>query len=481
MKTSAAQPVTPGAAATTSPTAARSVVSAKELCAYGAGIVGYQYPHMGLAQLAMPLFNVGLGLAPALVGMVLMIGRLWDAAINPWMGAISDNTRSRWGRRRPYLFVGAILTGVIYPLVWLAPRGWSDTALVIYLLATTLLLYTAFAVYSVPYMALGLELSPDYDDRTRVQVWRTYFNLIPLFSIGWFYWFCQRPIFGDVVVGARWLGWLVGAVILITGVLPALLLRERYYRVASTTAKERLWPSIRSTLRNRPFVILMAVTLLLTLGQSTAESLRFYVLTYHVFGGDTLAMARFEGLNTVVYVSSAFIAIPIARYAVLKLGKTRALALCLGITALADAAKWVLASPTHPWLWMFINPFTQFSSLGFWILVNSMKADICDWDELATGHRREGIYGSVSNLLLKGSAAVTYLMGGGVLQLLGFDAKLGGNQTPDTLFWMRVVFSFGPLLSLLPGIWLLRWYRLSPETMERTRAELERRRGQLAS
>mgnify|MGYP001606957988 FL=1 len=152
-------------------------LKAGELSAYGAGIIGYQYPHMSLAQLAMPLFNVGLGLAPAVVGGILMVGRLWDAAINPLMGVISDNTRTRWGRRRPYLFVGAILTGVIYPLVWLAPRGWSETALVTYLLATTLLLYTAFAVYSVPYMALGLELSPDYNDRTRVQVWRTLVNV----------------------------------------------------------------------------------------------------------------------------------------------------------------------------------------------------------------------------------------------------------------------------------------------------------------
>lgn len=456
-------------------------LKAGELSAYGAGIIGYQYPHMSLAQLAMPLFNVGLGLAPAVVGGILMVGRLWDAAINPLMGVISDNTRTRWGRRRPYLFVGAILTGVIYPLVWLAPRGWSETALVTYLLATTLLLYTAFAVYSVPYMALGLELSPDYNDRTRVQVWRTYFNLVPLFSMGWFYWFCQRPVFGDVIVGARWLGWIVGGVIALTGVLPAIFLRERYYKVAAVARKESLWTSVHSTLQNRPFVILMSVTLLLTLGQSTAESLSFYVLTYHVFGGDTVAVSGFMGLNTMVYVASAFVAIPVARYAVQRLGKTRALGLCLWINVIADAMKWVLASPTHPWLWVLINPFTQFGSLGFWILINSMKADVCDWDELATGHRREGVYGSVSNLLLKGSAAVTYLLGGAVLQMVGFEASRGGAQAPESILWMRLFFSLGPIVCLVPAIWLLKRYPLSAETMQTTRLELERRRGKLAT
>jgi GPH family glycoside/pentoside/hexuronide:cation symporter len=453
----------------------------RELAAYGAGIIGYQYPHMGLAQLAMPLFNVGLGLAPAVVGGVLMIGRLWDAAVNPLMGAISDNTRSRWGRRRPYLLVGAILTGLIYPLVWLAPRGWSDTAYIAYLLVTTLLLYTAFAVYSVPYMALGLELSPDYNDRTRVQVWRTYFNLVPLFSIGWFYWFCQRPFFGDVVTGARWLGWVVGGAIAFTGVMPALFLRERYYKVAAATKKEPLWHSVRSTLGNRPFVILMSVTLLLTLGQSTAETLSFYVLTYHVFGGDTFAVSSFMGVNTIVYVVSAFAAIPIVRAAVVRLGKRRALSLCLWINLSVDLFKWVLASPTHPWLWMLINPFSQFGNLGFWILINSMKADICDWDELETGRRREGMFGAVSNLLLKGSAAVTYLLGGLVLQAVGFDAARGGAQTPDSLFWMRVFFSLGPVACLAPAIWLLKRYTLGADVVQATRLELERRRGKLAS
>jgi GPH family glycoside/pentoside/hexuronide:cation symporter len=472
----------PAASSPAAPVATKkkSELTGRELAAYGAGIIGYQYPHMGLAQLAMPLFNVGLGLAPALVGGVLMIGRLWDAAVNPLMGAISDNTRSRWGRRRPYLLVGGILTGIIYPLVWLAPRTWPEGALVTYLLVSTLLLYSAFAVYSVPYMALGLELSPDYNDRTRVQVWRTYFNLVPLFSIGWFYWFCQRPVFGDVLTGARWLGLIVGGAIVLTAVMPALFLRERYYQVAASTKKEPLWHSVRSTMGNRPFVILMSVTLLLTLGQSTAETLSFYVLTYHVFGGDTVAVSSFMGVNTLVYVASAFGAIPIVRWAVARLGKRQALNLCLWINLSVDLFKWVLASPTHPWLWMLINPFSQFGNLGFWILINSMKADICDWDELTTGRRREGIFGSVSNLLLKGSAAVTYLLGGLVLQAVGFDAARGGAQSAHSILWMRIFFSLGPVVCLAPAIWLLKHYRLGAGVMERTRTELERRRGKLA-
>src|SRR5215213_11703503 len=93
-------------------------LSSRELCAYGTGIIAYQYPHYGLAQLAMPLFNVTLGVAPAQVGAVLMFGRIWDAALNPLVGTWSDNTRSRWGRRRPWLVAGAVCSGLAYPAVW---------------------------------------------------------------------------------------------------------------------------------------------------------------------------------------------------------------------------------------------------------------------------------------------------------------------------------------------------------------------------
>ncbi|HYD83708.1 MAG TPA: MFS transporter, partial [Opitutus sp.] len=128
-------------------------MSGKELCAYGTGIIAYQFVHSGIAALAMVIFNIELGLAPGLVGAVLMAGRIWDAITNPIVGALSDNTRTRWGRRRPYLLAGAIACGVIYPLVWLAPREASENLLLGYLLLTSLLLYTAFAFYSVPYMA----------------------------------------------------------------------------------------------------------------------------------------------------------------------------------------------------------------------------------------------------------------------------------------------------------------------------------------
>jgi GPH family glycoside/pentoside/hexuronide:cation symporter len=459
-----------------SATAASDRLSPKELCAYGTGIIAYQYPHYGLAQLAMPLFNVTLGVAPAQVGAVLMLGRIWDAALNPLVGTWSDNTRSRWGRRRPWLVAGAILSGIAYPLVWVAPRGWSGDALSVWLLVSCLFLYTAFAAYSVPYMALGLELTPDTRERTRVQAWRTYFNLLPIFTAGWFYWFCQRPIFGDPLTGARWLGIIVGIVIIGTGVVPGLLLRERYYRVAAKAGREPFWPAAIAAMRNRPFLLVMGIIVTLSIGQQTTEALGFYVFAYHIYGGDTVAAAKLVGVSAVVTMLSAFVAIPVVRSVEKRWGKLGALRGCLWAYLFIALAKWWLATPEYPWLSLLIGVFSQFGTLGFWMIVNSMKADVCDDDELASGRRREGIYGALGNLLSKVAGSSVFFLAGLVLQVIGFNAVLGGAQDPTAILWLRVVYSGGPILFLVLCLILLDRYPLDEAAMQATRQKLEQRR-----
>lgn len=446
------------------------------LSAYGLGIIAYQYPHTGLAILAMPLFNVELGLPPATVGAILMICRIWDAITNPVMGVISDNTRTRWGRRRPYLVIGAVLCAAAFPLVWFAPRHGTHFAIGAHFLISTLLLFTFFAIYSVPYMALGLELSPDYHERTRVQVWRMYFGLVPTITAGWFYWFCQRPAFGSTLNGARWLGLIAGAVILVTGVAPGLFSRERYYRLSAAREREPWFAQLRAALKNQPFVIIMGIITSLTIGWQTTDALGFYVLTYWVYGGDTRAAGELMGISMTVLVLSSFIAIPIVRWVESRWGKNRALRVCLWCNITAAGSKWFLATPAHPYLWLIIGVLANFCSLGFWILVNSMKADVCDHDELHSGRRREGMFGAIGNLLQKASGSVTYLLGGLLLQGIGFDAALGHKQHPLSILWLRVAFSLGPILFLTLCLVLLDRYPLTEAKMEEIRRALEQRR-----
>jgi GPH family glycoside/pentoside/hexuronide:cation symporter len=115
------------------------------------GKIDYFATGLTVNTLWMLYFNIGLGIAPALLGLILMILRAWDAISDPLMGNISDNARTRWGRRRPFMFVGAILTAVIYPFLWRPPAGWGEWQVFFYLLFVGWLFFTAYTCFSMPY------------------------------------------------------------------------------------------------------------------------------------------------------------------------------------------------------------------------------------------------------------------------------------------------------------------------------------------
>ena len=118
------------------------------------------------------VLNLGLGMNPALVGLLGALPRLTDAITDPLMGYISDNTRSRWGRRRPYIFCGAILVGIVFALLWQLPDNRSENYYFWYFLIGSFLFYLAYTVFVTPWVALGYELTPDYHERTRLMGFR---------------------------------------------------------------------------------------------------------------------------------------------------------------------------------------------------------------------------------------------------------------------------------------------------------------------
>lgn len=157
----------------------------------------------------MPFFNIGLGINPLLLGIVLMVLRAWDAITDPIMGNISDNTRTHWGRRRPYLFVGAILTALMFPVLWYLPHSIQDgsswlagvvewvpliaqvdapieqKAAALYLMLIGIAFFSCFTLWSMPYYGLQLELTPNYDERTRLTAWMTFFSKISTLMGSW--------------------------------------------------------------------------------------------------------------------------------------------------------------------------------------------------------------------------------------------------------------------------------------------------------
>ena len=157
-----------------------------------------------------------------LVGLIGFIPRLFDAISDPIMGYISDNTNSRWGRRRPYMLGGAIVAGVVFAAMWQLPSGHSEMFYFWVFLAASVLYFLVYTVYSTPFVAFGFEMTPDYHERTRLQAFANTAGQLAWIGVPWFYALMSSSLFEDSVHGARVLALWVGGAILVLGIVPAI-------------------------------------------------------------------------------------------------------------------------------------------------------------------------------------------------------------------------------------------------------------------
>jgi len=196
-------------------------LSFRQKMAYGIGMAPFALMTQGMVQMINPIFNDCLGVDPRLVSWVMGGSRIWDAVTDPVMGTITDNTRSRWGRRRPWIAIGAFLCCITFSAIWLFPRGMSPLFYFWWFFGSSLIFYLASTMYSVPYIALGMEVSPDYHERTSVMAYRTVLSQVGALCIGGFFWFTSLPRFTDRADGMRTGGIIFGLIILVLGIIPA--------------------------------------------------------------------------------------------------------------------------------------------------------------------------------------------------------------------------------------------------------------------
>ena len=441
----------------------------------------------------MIVLNLGLGMNPALVGLLGALPRLWDAFIDPVMGYISDNTRTRWGRRRPYIFIGAIAVGIVFALLWQLPPGKSESFYFWYFLLGSLLFYLAYTVFAAPWVALGYELTPDYHERTRLMGVQNFIGQLAYVIAPWFLLIMQSErLFDGMVDGAAGLAIVIGICVMAIGVLPAIFLRERLTLATATApvaAQRRAGGSaplrgivgflhgFKVTLKSRPFLMLCAATFLVFNGFILIASLQSYVIIYYVFGGDMVRGAEFAGYAGTAGAIASFCVIMIVTWLGTRLGKKRTFYVAIGISMLGYAMKWVCYDPELPWLLLLPAPFLAFGLGGLFTLIPSMIADVVDLDELQTRERREGMYGAVFWWVVKLGMAAALAGGGLLLNATGFDVALAGNQSSQAIFLMRLFDSAVPFVASGLAIWAIAKFPITEERAHQVRLELEARRG----
>jgi GPH family glycoside/pentoside/hexuronide:cation symporter len=444
----------------------------------------------------MIVLNLGLGMNPALVGLLSALPRLTDAITDPLMGFISDNTRSRWGRRRPYLFVGAIAVGVIFAVLWQLPENGSESFYFWYFLVGSLIFYLAYTIYATPWVAMGYELTPDFHERTRLMGVQNFIGQLAYMIAPWFLVIMQwEVLFDDMVEGAAGLAIAVGAVAMAVGILPAVFLRERFAGAPPSDAEEasekekkpgglagflrimrEFVGGFATALKFKPFLKLCAATFLVFNGFILIASFQSYVIIYYVFGGDVVQGAQYVGYSGSLGALSTFIVIPIVTWLATRIGKKKAFYVATAVSMVGYAMKWVCYSPDVPWLLLVPAPLMSFGLGGLFTIMPSMICEVVDADELETHKRREGMYGSIYWWVVKVGMAVALAAGGFLLNWTGFDVDLEA-QGERTIVLMRACDAFIPFAASALAILSIATYSLTEDRAREIREQLEARRG----
>ena len=231
------------------------------------------------------------------------------------------------------------------------------------------------------------------------------------------------------------------------------------------------------TLKFTPFLKLCLATFLVFNGFMLVSSFQFYVIIYYVFGGDTVKGAEYAGYAGTLGAISTFLVIIFVTWLGTRIGKRRTFFVAIGVSMLGYALKWVCYDPAAPWLLLVPAPLLAFGLGGLFTIMPSMIADVVDVDELNTRERREGMYGSIFWWVVKLGMAAALAAGGFLLNATGFDVELGGDQSEQTIFLMRVFDAFVPFVASAIAIWAIASFPITEARAHEVRLKLEALRG----
>ena len=457
--------------------------------AYASGMLANNLQAAALPAI-MVILNLGLGMDPRWVGVIGFAPRILDALTDPMMGYISDNTRSRWGRRRPYIFIGAILAGIVFAGMWQVPTGLSDMFYVYFFFAAFVLFFLTYTVYATPFVAFGYEMTADYNERTRLHAFANTAGQFAWLAIPWFWAFIASEQFDGPADGASVLAMAIGVTVIVLGVSPAIFCRERVLPKPSEAPKAKsglaantgeFFEGLGITMKRKPFVRLCVATFLIFGGFQLASMFDLYVIRYYVFGGDDGPAGQLYGTYGTVTTLCTMGVIALTAVLAKRLGKREAFRLTIALSIIGYGLKWIGYSRENPYLLLMTAPIVAFGVGSLFTLMGSMISDVCDYDELETGERREGTFGAIYWWMVKVGIALAALIGGWLLSASGFDVDLGPNQSGSALQYIRLFNIIIPMATSALAVIVMWRYEISETKAKEIRSELESRRGKITS
>jgi len=435
---------------------------------YGTGDLGISMNNSIITAFFSVFMVTVVGMPPGLVAIIFIIGRSWDFINDPIIGHLSDRTRTKWGRRRPFLLFGAIPFGLSFILLWLGP-DFNQTGLIIYYsLAYIVYEFMATVVY-MPYYALTPELTEDYDERTKLTSFRMMFNIIGSLT---------AYILPLLIVGNDWTQATKQQVMMMAMVAAVIAATPFLIVFFSTKEKKefqkqdlpKFIPSLKAAFKNRPFVFGAMMYLFTWMTIIVVESnLQFFII--HIIQRPSQSII----IMISIFVTAIF-ALPIWNWVSKNWNKRYAYIGGVAFWAVVMMILIFMTPETPFWLILILCVMAGIGVSAAQVLPWSIIPDAIEWEEWQTGERNEGMFYSLITLLGKVGMAIAQPVGLLILQLTGFQEGQGVIQTPTALLGVRLVMGPLPAILLLSGILMAVFYPLTREQHHKVVRELHLRR-----
>jgi GPH family glycoside/pentoside/hexuronide:cation symporter len=424
--------------------------------AWGLGSVGTVSVLTVTSLLLLFFMTTVLGIEPALAGALLFGAKLFDAVAAPVMGTVSDGWNSRWGRRAPFLFAGALFGGLGVALVFNPPLALSGMGLSAWILASLVVLALGYTLFNVPYLAMPAEMTNDRLERTSIMSWRIGFVSLGGLLVG------LMPQLATTLGGGRQgygaVGIILGLAIVVTmGTAAMAALRTR--RVASTQAGERGFKRFLIVFKNRPFVLIMSAKVMQLIGLASMTASILFLLK-SVLGAPDSAVAYYVSGST----AGMLLTLPIwARLNKRFSKQTLYVVGCLGYATMV--LTWLLATRGETQMFILLRGFAVGIFTGGLLLMGqSLLPDAIDEDCRRSGVRREGVYAGAYSLIEKAASAVGPLIIGIILQIFKFQPSLGRDvdQPADAITGIYFGAAVLPALLYALSVVPLFFFKLEP-------------------
>lgn len=407
----------------------------------------------------LPFLTDVVGISPSIGGSILFAAVLWDAITDPVMGVISDRTRSRYGRRRPYLVATAIPFGITFWLLFSTPQL-DGTALVMYYLAMALLMHTALTLVDIPYTALAPEMTKDYDERTSLVSYRVAWSQVTSIIGG------AAPLLIVESFPDPKAGWSVmGAVFGVASIVPILItwrFTRGWERYTGETEPLKFRDMLGALLSNRSFRYVAGIYLFSITSVYVISAMAIFFLEYYI----GFSEQQISGFFLFFFVCT-LLWVPVITATSNRLGKRNAFILFMALWALAYGIGNFVVKPGQILTVYLISILGAAGAGSTFQLCWAMIPDVVEVDEFRTGRRREGLYYGVAIFLLKLGSAFALLIVGHVLERIGYVPDV--QQPPAVLLGLRIVF--GPFVAGMLAVSIGLAY-LMPMTRDRHKALL---------